>query len=241
MSVEVYTTSNLSKSLEEIMLSIKRPFPINIHIIDFDTIDPTSFLTGKVYYLPNGVFLGALPGQSPLNFSWDKKFNKWFKEAGKHPLNKAVGKKSKQVIDATVGFGNDSCILLALDKEVFGYERNPTVFLCLYLSQKKENFLLNRLTLNFGSPLENPLRYPIYFDPMYDDGTERKTKPSKEMELFHNLIGGDKDASDEGRRLLGLTNRLIVKRSPKKGELLDNVNAQWKSKALRLDLYVGAK
>lgn len=242
MFSEVYTTEDLSNqvfdSLQQILGS-EAPRPLILMGDKTPKINTgEGFKTGQIYYLKEGVFLGALPGQKPLDFSWEKKFRKWQGEAPGHPLKKAMGKGFSTVIDSTVGFGNDTCILLALGFNVLGFERNPLIFLAQNLSQIREEFMLKRLSLNFGSPVQNPDNFPIYFDPMFDDGKKRKAKPTKEMEVFHFILGGDDDAASEGERLRSISSRLVIKRSPRDEPLLPNVNSQWESKALRLDLYL---
>lgn len=201
--------------------------------------DYRSLPLGKLLLAPEGVFLGSREGQNALDFSWERKFRKWLKEAPGHPLFKALGaKRGDLVVDCTAGFGNDTCLLLAGGLNLIAYERNPLIFTALLLSQKKEKFLEERLSLNFGSLVENPKELPLYFDPMFDDGKKRKAKPSKEMEVFHYIIGADLDLIEEAKRLKQLTNRFVIKRSPRDEPLLKKVNAQWESKALRLDLYL---
>lgn len=239
MLVELYTTEDLSQKIHDSLQQNSWDFEVKIHVINPETFELKGLRTGAIFYSAQGVYLGSREGQLPLDFSWEKKAQKWRSEASKHPLKKAIGKeRGAIVIDATVGFGGDTSVLLALGYKVDGYERNPAVFLCLYLSQLRERFFLESLKLHFGQVKENPEGHPIYFDPMYEDGDSRKAKPTKEMEVFHHVIGPDDDAILEAQRLKDLTKRFVVKRSPRNPPLLEKVNSQWKSKALRLDLYL---
>jgi hypothetical protein len=77
---------------------------------------------------------------------------------------------------------------------------------------------------------------------MFDDGKSRKAKPKKKMEVFHSIVGADEDAYQEAKLLHSLLEgqlkRLVIKRSPRDGALLEKPNSTWESKAVRFDLYL---
>ncbi len=203
----------------------------------------TQLSTGEIGLDSRGPILGAMPGQNPIRFSWNEQIHSWRRDAqclqGKGPLFKALGvRRGETVIDTTMGLGRDTSQLLAAGIKVLAFERVPAVFFLGVAAQIFEGLSKERLQLNFGSCHSNPENYPIFFDPMFDDGKKRKAKPNKGMEVFHQLVGGDEDSSEEAERLRHLTKRLVIKRSPKSVELLKGRNSKWESKALRLDLYL---
>lgn len=189
------------------------------------------------------VLLGTEFADAPYIYSWEESFRSWHNDrevtSGKAPLTKALGlKKGESVIDATMGLGKDSCQLLAAGAKVLAFERVPEVFFLGRVSQVFEDFLPQQLQLFFGEVKDNPSGLPIYFDPMFDDGSKRKAKAHKGMGAFHLLVGADDDAGEEALRLRGLTQRLVIKRPSKKKALLENINSTWKGKAISYDLYL---
>lgn len=187
----------------------------------------------------DNLLLGGLPGQNPVVYSFEKELSKWRGSKGKTPLVKALGaNKGDRLIDATFGFGKDSCQLLGHGLSVHAYERVPELYFLARSCQLWQEIPEERLKIHFGSVRENPKDCPIYFDPMYEDGALRKAKSGKGMQVFHKLVGLDEDASQEAQRLRDLTSRLVVKRAPKAPMLLEKRNSTWESKAVRFDLYL---
>ncbi len=232
--IDVYVTDDISI---DPLRQVEWPFEVRWHE---GTQIPQS---GELFYDREGVGLSSPDGQKPLRLSWEEGLRHWMREKRaslvQNSLCKALGlKEAQSVIDATVGLGKDSCLLLALGHTIIGYERSPKIYFLQRASQITENFLLERLTLNFGSVTNNPENFPLYFDPMFDDGKKRKALPNKGMALFHKLVGGDSDAKEEAMRLRELTSRLVIKRAPKAEMLLEKRNSCWESKAVRFDLYL---
>jgi hypothetical protein len=198
---------------------------------------------GEIGLKGSQVLMGTQFSNSPFIFSWEEQMRSWSQDrdvfTGKTPLIKALGlKKNDSVIDTTLGLGKDTTQLLTFGAHVEAYERVPQVYFMARAAQIFEGFLEDKLLLNFGSLGENPKNLPIYFDPMFDDGSKRKAKAHNAMSAFHELVGGDPDAIEEGKRLRNLTKRLVVKRPSKKKALLENVNSTWKGKAISFDLYL---
>ena len=207
--------------------------------------DPSLLEKGSLYLSCDEelLFIGAT-GQKPMSFSWSKNLNFWSREVvsfKKNPLLRALGaKEGEWVVDATCGTGADCSFLLHAGLKVRAYERYFPTYLLLAFSYFKENISSN-LEVHFGdySTLGDQWNCPVYFDPMFDDGSKRKAKTNKEMTLFHSLLKDlPDDSSMVAKRLLEKTNRLVVKRPPKGDLLLDKPNAQWVSKAVRFDLYI---
>ncbi|MBC97438.1 MAG: hypothetical protein CME63_06795 [Halobacteriovoraceae bacterium] len=213
--------------------------------------DPKSLEAGSLYLdkLDQLVFVGE-ENQKPIVFSWEKALQFWSRESysfKKTPLLKALGvKEGDHVVDATCGTGMDSAFLLHAGLQVTAYERFfPTYLLLQYsfLYEKQQKSLSENLPLKiiFGDYATNDDQWecPVFYDPMYDDGSKRKAKTNKEMSLFHKLLKDTEDDSEKAAQLLReKTKRLVIKRAPKGELLLKGPNSQWKSKSVRFDLYI---
>ncbi len=192
------------------------------------------------------LLLGGLEGQKPIVYGLSQEIRKWRTanaktvKSGKKPaLFRALGVGGgDRVIDATFGLGRDSCQLIAGGVAIEAYERVPELYFLARASQLWEGIDEEQLKIHFGSVQTNPQNLPIYFDPMFSDGHDRKAKSGKGMQVFHQLVGGDEDAMNEAKRIKNLTNRMVVKRAPKATQLLEGRNSEWTSKAVRFDLYL---
>lgn len=157
------------------------------------------------------------------------------------PLYRALGTKNKQmpvVWDVTCGLAGDSLQLLAFGCEVISWERHPIPALMLlraYHSWSHE--VKARWTIDFQRESAPARAQVIYFDPMYSE-VNKKALPRKEMRIFREVVGQDKDAQAVARELLTYKKRLIIKRPPGTGLLLPNPSFQQEGKAVRLDVYL---
>jgi len=218
------------------------------HTLNFAPCKKASGLPkGSLFLDESGeLFFIADIGENPFSLSWSKNLNFWSRENfsfKKSPLLRALGARAGQwVVDATCGTGQDCAYLLSAGLKVRAYERFFPTYLLLKYSLLRES--PNNLELFYGSYTDSPDHWdcPVYYDPMFDDGTKRKAKSNKQMSLFHGLLKDQQDDSSQvAAKLLEKTGRLVVKRAPK-GELLlakaEGLNAQWSSKAVRFDLYL---
>ncbi len=203
---------------------------------------------GSLYLDEDGeLYFIAAPGEKPFNLSWERNLHFWSRENfsfKKSPLLRALGATAGQwVVDATCGTGQDCSYLLGAGLHVRAYERFFPTFLLLKYSWLKDQpkAIEGRLEIYYGSYGDDEVNWncPVYYDPMFDDGTKRKAKSNKQMSLFHALLKDQVDDSkDMALKLRGKTNRLVVKRPPKGELLMAGPNAQWESKAVRFDLYI---
>jgi hypothetical protein len=245
MSLDVFLAQDLPQSFHDSLQQIIWEFPLNLHL-QSENEALLDLPAGSVFVDCEGAKMMALPGQTPLLFSWKEQQKHWRSEASKikaSPLIRALGRKPGEwVVDATCGTGRDASYLLHHGLNVQAFERNKAVFFLLKFSQSIENFLLERLEVNFGQAAHKLARgdgeHSIYFDPMFDDGQKRKARAKKKMEVFHALIGLDGDALDEALSLRKLAKRLVIKRSPRDGALLEKPNNTWQTKSVRFDLYL---
>lgn len=247
-------------SIEVIVLeapSSERLDQLQQYLWDFEVKYTTSdeLLPAQVGIRGSELLLGGLAGQKPIVYGLNQELRFW-RDSLTKTLNKSKGKskgnakarpailkalgvgRGDKVIDATFGLGRDSCQLMSAGLKVTAFERVPELFFLAKASQIWEDISEDRLELHFGSVRENPERLPIYFDPMFSDGSDRKAKSGKGMQVFHELVGSDDDAGSEAKRLRELTDRLVIKRAPKAPQLLEGRNSDWTSKAVRFDLYL---
>ena len=208
--------------------------------------DTSGLQEGSAFISSEGTpYLYAGSDQKPILFSWQHSLNFWSREVvsfKKTPLLKALGvSPGDTVVDATCGMGQDSSFLLHAGLKVHAYERFFLTAFLLSFSAWSEN--TNDLTLHSDDYSTSEVIHegaPIYYDPMFDDGKKRKAKAKKSMTLFHDLLDAPEDSKEVAARLLKKTHRLVIKRPPKGELLLPGPNAQWKSKAVRFDLYLNS-
>jgi len=157
----------------------------------------------------------------------------------KEPLAKAIGLKKGMpkpfVLDATAGMLSDSLLLYSFGCKVHAFERHPVAF--ILSANALNNFDLD-MCISFGEASESEIEVDcIYFDPMYALKNE-KTLPKKEMRIFREVVGIDADAKIVAQKLKEKSRRLVVKRSIKGEQLLDNPNMTVKGKSTAYDIYL---
>ena len=244
MNLECFLAKDLSQTWVDSLQQIQFDFPVNFIFTDSDSLK--SLPTGSLFVDNEGAKIQALEHQKAVSFSWLKLQAHWRSEASKvkaSPVLKALGAKPGQwVIDATCGTGRDSSYFLHHGINVEAYERNKSIFFLLKVSQFLEDFLRERLIINYGEASKlagnSCERVGIYFDPMFDDGQNRKAKPKKQMEVFHSVVGIDQDALEQALALRNMSKRLVIKRSPRDGALIEKPSSTWQTKSVRFDLYL---
>jgi len=207
------------------------PFSVNIvYEGDFDAM-----------LEPHGIRLNLGEGHLSDLMSWKKRLNFWkYDKTPNTNLLKALGAKANDlVVDATLGFGDDSSFLLSRGVKVHCFERLPALYFAHKASSLLDEMDSTHLQINYGQAKDHISDVKsIFFDPMYDDGKSRKAASRKEMSFLHKKVGGDEDAISQGEILRNKCQRLVVKRPPKAPDLLANKNSSWKTKAVRFDLYL---
>lgn len=158
---------------------------------------------------------------------------------------KALGAKTKSVLDLTGGLAIDSVFLVRNAYQVETVERHPLVYFLLAQAHKKSaDPLIQKMKFHFSDAKtflsENQDRIKnfdaIYFDPMYPE--KGKTALSRqEMQLFKSLVGKDEDAASILAELRKYGPRIVVKR-PLQGEALDDKKVhEFLGKTVRYDIY----
>ena len=168
------------------------------------------------------------------------------KPAGKSDLLlKAIGKKSKNILDVSCGLGIDSVFLLGQGLSVESFERNPLVY--FLLSQAKLSSSRNEIKswpIHFldaqSDSLDELIKQKtfdvIYFDPMFPE--KKKTALSKqEMQLFKNLVGADEDAVEILKKILNYGIKIVVKRPLRSEFLLEKPKMTFEGNSIRFEVY----
>ncbi len=166
-------------------------------------------------------------------------------------LAQALGRKTKTVVDATTGWGQDSLHIFRM-----GYE-----LLCIERSQMMAELLVdgfNRLTeeewmrkLNLKAPkllwgnaieLLQTLDVPpdcIYLDPMFPPKRKKSALAKKSMVVLRDLLGDDQDKDRLFEVALNVAGKRVVVKSPDYAEPLgEKPSESYQGKLIRYDVYL---
>lgn len=191
-----------------------------------------------------------LVGAQELSFfnDWVSQFQKHMKNKyaiTKEPLAKALGIKgncSLTVLDATLGTGKDSVLILSFGAKVIAYERNLNVFvmaLDAYRICLKDGLdIFKNLSINFGDAINcsSDQFDVVYFDPMYPE-KKKSSLPRKEMQIFKEIVGADEDFLDKLIFFKNSKKKVVLKR-PIKSEAILKASSSFPGKTTRYDLYL---
>lgn len=171
-----------------------------------------------------------------------------------HALAKALG-KSRTVIDATAGLGQDAMFMACLGYQVTAIERSEILIKLvrdlldnLDADNPCSRAVSERLRLIQGDAIdllpqcEHPdVVYPdvIYMDPMFPPKRRSSALPRKEIQLIRAVVGDDPDSEKLFHAALtSAGKRLVVKRPHYAPPLAENAHHCIKSKLLRYDVYL---
>jgi hypothetical protein len=146
------------------------------------------------------------------------------------------------ILDATLGLGKDSRLLIELGAKIIGCEQNPLVFLLLQSARNcgtekvKENLEIYWCdSQRFISDFKSEKPYCIYLDPMFE-GPKGSAKPKKSMQIFRRLnLESDLNALVKVA-LASSARRVVVKQPIKSKEHSLNVIHSYQGKSIRYDL-----
>jgi 16S rRNA (guanine1516-N2)-methyltransferase len=167
----------------------------------------------------------------------------------RQPLARAFGKKTKSVVDATAGYGQDALLLALMGFRVTAIERSPVVAalardgLQRFIKHTGMN-LSERLQLMTGDARTllsaiAPRPDAIFLDPMFPPKRRKSAGVKKEMRLLRELVGDDADALE----LLDISraiarDRVVVKRPDDAPPLAPNPSMSLTGKLVRYDVYL---
>jgi 16S rRNA (guanine1516-N2)-methyltransferase len=165
-------------------------------------------------------------------------------------LAHALGRKTRTVVDATTGWGQDSLHIFRMGYEVLCIERSPVMAELLLDGFKRLVELEWMQKLNLQSPrllignavdllaaLESQPDC-IYLDPMFPPKRKKSALPKKAMMVLRDLLGDDQDKEQLFAAALMATGKRVVVKSPDYAEPLGGKpNESFHGKLLRYDVY----
>ncbi|MDO8595123.1 MAG: class I SAM-dependent methyltransferase [Sulfuricaulis sp.] len=167
----------------------------------------------------------------------------------RQPLARALGKKTRSVVDATAGYCQDALLFALMGYRTTAIERSSVV-----MALARDG--LRRLTARSGITLDKRLRLiegdgrvllpsitpppeVIYLDPMFPPKRKKSAAVKKEMRLLRELVGDDPDAHEllEISRRVAL-DRVVVKRPDDAPPLAPDLSMSLAGKLVRYDVYL---
>ena len=165
-------------------------------------------------------------------------------------LAQALG-KSKTVVDATTGWGQDSLFMFRMGFSMLCIERSPVMavlledaFARLAHCEWVQNLQLDVPKLLVGNAIDllATLETPpdcIYLDPMFPPKRKKSALAKKSMQMLHELIGQDDDREQLFNAAWQATGKRVVVKSPDYAEPLGGKPQQsFSGKLLRYDVYL---
>jgi len=166
-------------------------------------------------------------------------------------LAQALGRKTRTVVDATAGWGQDSLAMFRMGYEVQCIERSPIMaelladgfnrlsqlhwFCQLKLSQPK---LIHGDAIGI---LNNLLELPdcIYLDPMFPPKRKKSALAKKAIMVLRDLVGDDVDKDQLFANAFKAAGKRVVVKSPDYAEPLGGKPSEsFHGKLLRYDVYL---
>ncbi|MDQ7091325.1 MAG: class I SAM-dependent methyltransferase [Methylococcales bacterium] len=166
-------------------------------------------------------------------------------------LAKALGRKTKTIIDATTGWGQDALFMFRMGYQVQCFERSPMMaallddaFLRLEKLEWMQKLQLNSPKLTQGDAIKLLTTLDnapdcIYLDPMFPPKRKKSALAKKSMQLLHTLLGQDEDKDKLFVAAMAATAKRVVIKSPDYAEPLGGKPTEsFKGKLLRYDVYL---
>jgi len=171
---------------------------------------------------------------------------------------KALGlnkKENSRVFDANAGLGQDSFVFAALGANVLAFERSPLVYCLLSdaLHRAKQDVHVSKIAERITLVQEDAILQmstanveiigSIYLDPMFPE-KKHQALAKKEMQVFQQIIGADKDAELLVKVALDylfsnkICTRVVIKR-PRLAPVLfpEKLGRQIDGNSTRFDIY----
>jgi len=165
-------------------------------------------------------------------------------------LAQALGRKTKTVIDATTGWGQDSLHIFRMGYELICIERSPIMselladgFQRLAQVDWMQNLNLQPPMLLSGNAIEllaNLATPPdcIYLDPMFPPKRKKSALAKKSMTILRDLLGDDHDKEQLFSAALAACGKRVVVKSPDYAEPLGGKPTEiFHGKLMRYDVY----
>jgi 16S rRNA (guanine1516-N2)-methyltransferase len=166
-------------------------------------------------------------------------------------LAHALGRKTKTVIDATTGWGQDSLHIFRMGYQLLCIERSPVMFELLSdafnrLAEQEwvrhlgiaPPALLAGNAIKILAELETPPDC-IYIDPMFPPKRKKSALAKKSMKVLRDLLGDDEDKEELFAAAMNAAGRRVVVKSPDYAEPLGGKPTEsFQGKLLRYDVYL---
>ncbi len=169
----------------------------------------------------------------------------------KGPLAQAIGHRTRLVVDATAGWGQDSFQIFRMGYEVLCIERSPVMAELLQdgLRRLAEQPWLQELgialpQLLVGSamqilPVLSGKPDCIYLDPMFPPKRKKSALARKSMRILHDLLGDDADREQLfAAAWQAAGKRVVVKRPDYADPLGGTPDESFQGKLVRYDIYL---
>jgi 16S rRNA (guanine1516-N2)-methyltransferase len=166
-------------------------------------------------------------------------------------FNQALGKKTKRVIDATGGWGNDALLMCSQGYQVRILERHPIMALLLRDAMqrlgKTEWAVRNEVVVPVVEHAdaiellaEQSLQADcVYLDPMFPAKRKKSAAVNKQMALLQWLLDDEFDADELlNAALAGKFPRVAVKRPDYASALCREPSTRFSSKLVHYDVYL---
>jgi 16S rRNA (guanine1516-N2)-methyltransferase len=166
-------------------------------------------------------------------------------------LAQALGRKTKTVVDATTGWGQDSLHIFRMGYELLCMERSPVMaeLLADGFARLAQLDWMQRLNLEPPKLLEGNAidllahleNQPdcIYLDPMFPPKRKKSALAKKSMMVLRDLLGDDLDKEQLFEVAFAVAGKRVVVKSPDYAEPLGGKPSQsFQGKLLRYDVYL---
>lgn len=169
----------------------------------------------------------------------------------KGALAQALGRKTRTIVDATTGWGQDSLHIFRMGYDLRCIERSPIMFELLVDAYKRlaevdwvKNLEISIPELILGdaikalSALEQKPEC-IYIDPMFPPKRKKSALAKKSMTVLRELLGDDEDKEQLFEMALQTASKRVVVKSPDYAEpIAGKPNESFSGKLLRYDVYL---
>jgi len=165
-------------------------------------------------------------------------------------LAQALGRKTKTVVDATTGWGQDSLHIFRMGYELICIERSPIMselladgFQRLEQVEWMQNLNQHPPQLLRGNAIEllatiNTTPDCIYLDPMFPPKRKKSALAKKSMTILRDLLGDDHDKEQLFSAAIAACGKRVVVKSPDYAEPLGGKPTEsFQGKLMRYDVY----
>lgn len=166
-------------------------------------------------------------------------------------LAQALGKKTKTIVDATTGWGQDSLHIFRMGYELRCIERSPIMVELLADGFKRlsevdwvKNLGVEVPELLAGNAIDllsNLTEKPecIYIDPMFPPKRKKSALAKKSMTILRDLLGDDEDKEQLFEMAMQTASKRVVVKSPDYAEpIAGKPSDSFSGKLLRYDVYL---